>query len=76
MDLDKKQIDALPSDACDDPKPSIYVYNCIEYIDVNLLAASFSNHMIRLLDGYYGICCKKFNCYTSCKYNYRKVPKK
>jgi len=73
IDLDNEPIIKLPYDECRDPQPHIHVYNLLENVDAQAVLNEFSNRSIYLLDGFYGSCRRKFNCYSQSKYTLRQV---
>jgi len=63
---------SVPYDECRDPQPHIHVYNLLENVDAQAVLNEFSNRSIYLLDGFYGSCRRRFNCYSQSKYNYKR----
>ena len=76
IDLDKDKCIILPpeeEEECVDPSPHIYVYSFIEHLDVEKLLGEFGNRTIHLINGYYGVCRRHFNCYTKSKFNWKQI---
>ena len=55
--------------------PCIYVYSLHPRIDVQRLLETFANRNIHLVNGFYGPCRNKFDCYTKSIHEYSQIDK-